>query len=517
MADSLIGRTLGHYRIVEELGSGGMGAVYRARDERLERDVALKVVRGGAVGDAEARQRFRKEALALSRFNHSHIASIYDFDSEEGTDFIVMEYVPGVTLSHKLAEGPLSEPEVIFLGAQLAEALQEAHVKGLVHRDLKPGNIMITPRGQAKVLDFGLAQLLRPRSDEATTEALSDALTPAGTLPYMAPEQLRGGRVDARTDVYAAGAVLYEMAAGQPLFPGRRQLVLSLAILNERPVSPRAVNPALTSGLEGVILKALSKDPDGRHGSALDLKQELERLAAPGSAPPPLVGKRRAVVALAGGVAVAMALGLAGWSFRDEFLGPLRSNRFESLAVLPLENLTRDPSQDYFADGMTEALIANLAKIQSLHVISRTSVMRYKGTQRLLPEIARELGVDAVVEGSVLRSEGRVRITAQLIDAANDRHLWAESYEREIEDVLSLQREVARAIVGEIQAQVTQQELKRLSHARPVAAAAYEAYLEGRHHWSRRTSDSLLRAIERFEAAAAVDPDFRLTERPRWR
>ncbi len=514
----MIGKTLGHYRILEKIGAGGMGVVYRAHDERLDRDVALKVLPAGSLTDESARKRFRKEALALAKLSHANIAPIYDFDTQDGTDFLVMERVGGQSLAQRLAAGSLAEKEVATLGAQIAAALEEAHDQGIIHRDLKPANVLLTPKGQAKVLDFGLAKLLRPVSS-TTTESFTETQATAGTLPYMAPEQLRGETADARTDLFAAGIVLYEMSTGQR--PFREAIVSRLtdAILHQPPVPPRALNARISSELERIILKCLEKEPENRYQSAKELGVDLRRLAAPSAmpvavipAPRPKISLRRAV--LSGGVAVVLLLAVIAsvnvGAWRARLLGRAASPNIESLAVLPLANLSRDPEQEYFADGMTEALITDLSKISALKVISRTSVMQYKGVKKPLPEIARELGVDGVIEGSVQRSGGQVLITAQLIRAATDTHLWAESYERELRDVLALQSEVARAIASEIKVKLTPQEQTRLASARPVNPHAYELYLKGRFYWSKRTDEGLKKSVGYFNQALEEDPTYAL-------
>ncbi len=469
----MIGRRLSHYRIVTPLGSGGMGVAYRARDEHLERDVALKVLPEGALADDASRTRFRREALALSRLSHPAIGTIFDFDTEEGTDFLVMEFVPGSTLAAKLVGGPLDEAEAVVIGLQVAEALEAAHEQGVVHRDLKPANVMVTDRGRVKVLDFGLAKL-RARKEAPATSSITGPQAVMGTLPYMAPEQLLGGEIDPRADLFAFGALLYEAATGRPPFAAPTGPAIVNEILNQSPAPPRRLRPALSSTFEAVVLRCLEKDPARRYPSANELAAELRRLAVRGA----------------------------------DRAAPPSGPRIESLAVLPLENLSRDPEQEYFADGMTEALIADLARIGALRVVSRTSAMRYKGVRKPLPEMARELGVDAIVEGSVLRAGDRVRISAQLIEAATDRHLWAERYERDVRDVLAIQSEVAEAVAREIQVKLTQQEKTRLASPRRVKPEAHEPYLKGRHHWNLRTREALERAIEFFNRAIEQDPTY---------
>jgi serine/threonine-protein kinase len=465
----MIGRTLARYRIVEPLGEGGMGVVYRAHDPHLERDVALKLLPQGALADEESRSRFRREALALSRLSHPGIGTVFDFDTQDGLDFLVMEFVPGVTLSERLAVGPLEENEAVVLSLQIAEALEVAHEQGVIHRDLKPANVMVTPRGRAKVLDFGVAKLVAQPA--ASTVALTGPQSVLGTVGYMAPEQLLGNDVDERADVFALGAVMFEMATGRLPFGAATPAAAVNEVLNRPPTAPRQIVPTLSHELETLLLRCLEKDP-GRRPAASQVAEELRRLAARIPAAPGTPGK------------------------------------IESIAVLPLENLSGDPEQEYFADGMTEALIADLARIGALRVISRTSAMRFKGVRRPLPEIARELGVDAVVEGSVLRAGNRVRITAQLIEAATDKHLWAERYERDMADVLGIQSEVAQAVAGEIQVRLTRRERTQLARARRVDPQAHEAYLKGRFHWNRRTMKAMEQALGLFNLAIERDPTY---------
>ncbi len=511
----MIGKTLSHYRIVEKIGAGGMGEVYRARDEHLGRDVALKVLPAGTLGDEHARKRFRKEAQALSKLSHPNIATVHDFDTQDGTDFLAMELVEGVTLSDKLAAGALSEKEITRLGMQLAEALEEAHERGVVHRDLKPGNVMVTAKGQAKVLDFGLAKLVRPDVASATapTESFTETQAAAGTLPYMAPEQLRGETVDARTDIHALGAVLYEMATGQRPFQERLATALVDDIMHKPPPLPGRLKPDLSPRLEEIILKCLEKEPERRYQSAKEIAVDLRRLGVPSTAvrAEARPGPQRKAVWVVGLTVVALAAVLVGLNvgkLRERLLGGAAPGQITSLAVLPLENLMGDSEQDYFVDGMHDELIANLAKIGALTVISRTSAMRYKGTDKSLPEIARELGVDAVIEGTVRRAGNQVRITVQLIEAATDKHLFAESYQRELRNILALQSEVAQAIAREIKVAVTPEEEARLARARTVNPEAYEAYLKGRYQLSKSTEDPTKKGMEYFRRAIEIDPGY---------
>jgi len=513
----MIGQTLGHYRIIEKVAAGGMGVVYRAHDNQLERDVALKVLPTGTLSTDASRRQFRKEALALGKLSHPNIETVYEFDTQDGIDFLVMEYVPGNTLAERLATGALPEKEVVALGMQIAAAMEEAHSRGIVHRDLKPRNIAITERGQAKVLDFGLAKLL-PKMNDMTSDTLTDTQAGAGTLPYMPPEQLQGEPVDARADIYTIGAVLYEMATDRRAFPQELPSRVIDAILQHPPVPPRALNSRISPELERIILKCLDKDPGRRFQSAKELLVDLRRLdptstVHPTPIPPsPPVWKRAtwlAAYAVTGLLALAVlmtGLNVGGW--RDRVVGHPRPGQIRSLAVLPFENLSGDAEQDYFADGMTDALINDLGQIGALRVISRTSVMSYKGVKKPLPDIARQLHVDAVVEGSVRRYGDRVQIDVQLIQASTDLQLWGKSYEQDLRDILTLQNTAARAIADEIQVKLTPQEQAQLSRNVPVDPVAHEAYLAGRFYWNKRTPQGIQKSIDYFEQAVARDPSY---------
>ncbi len=509
------GQMLSHYRLVKQIGEGGMGVVHLAHDTRLQRDVALKVLPAGLLSDETVRRRFRREAQALSKLNHPNVATVHDFDTQDGVDFLVMEYIRGVTLNDKLSAGPLPEETVVQLGTQLAEGLAAAHDEGVMHRDVKPGNLRVTPDGRLKILDFGLAKLLQPADPSPAATTMTQTQGIVGTPMYMSPEQLRDEEVDARTDIFASGIVLYEMATGRRPFEAKSVMALVADIQHKSPTPPKQVNPSISPRLEEVILKCLEKEPDSRYSSARDLLADLEQLRAPVSLTEAwrhLAPTRRWL--LAGGAALAglLVLGLlnvGGW--RAKLLGGAGRGPITSIAVLPLENLSGDPEQDYLAAGIHEALITDLAKLGGFkRVIARSSAMRYQDTDKPLSEIARELNVDAVITGSVLRAGDRVRVTAQLTSAATGETLWANRYERELRDVLSLQNEIVAAITREINLQLTPEETTLLASARPVNPEAYEAYLKGRFHWYRLTPQDVEAALQYFQLALQKDPDYAL-------
>ena len=480
----MVGKQLGRYRIIDRLGEGGMGVVYRATDERLERDVAIKLVREDLLRESASQARFRQEARALSRLNHPGVATLFDFDQHEGTAFLVMEFVEGQTLATLLESGPLPEARARAVALEAAEALEVAHEHGIVHRDLKPANLMVTPRGRVKILDFGLARLT-PLASQTIDMGLTSPGMAAGTLPYMAPEQFTNGAVDARVDLYALGAILYEMLTGERAFDGEAIAPLMFRIVHELPRPAGEVRPGASSALAAIAARCLEKDPGRRYADAAALVRALKAAAREEPRTDPALEPA--------------ARGAAS-----------QESRIRSLVVLPLQNLSNDPEQEFFVDGMTDALISDLAKIAALRVISRTSAMRYKGANRPLPEIARELRVDAVVEGTALHAGDRVRISVQLIEAASDRTLWSERYERNLTDILTLQSEVARAIAAEIKIKVTPEEQSRLAHDAPVVPAAHVAYLKGRYHWNRYSSRSLKTSVAMFEESLGADPNYAL-------
>jgi len=526
----MLGKIISHYRILEKLGGGGMGVVYKAEDSTLGRQVALKFLPEEWSKDRQALERFKREARAAAALNHPNICTIHEIGEHEGQPFLVMELLEGETLEQRVSAQPLKVNEILELAIPIALALEAAHAKGIVHRDIKPANIFVTQEGGVKILDFGLAKVARAGGlstvGGTSTESLTAPGVVAGTVQYMSPEQALGQATDHCTDIFSLGAVLYEMATGRVPFPGSTLGETIAHILHSQPEAMARFNSEVPAELERITLKCLEKKPEERYQSAKELRVDLQRLkrdtesarvgaglAPPAGAQPAPPLRKRWIVAMAGAAvilvaAVFIARNVGG--LRDRLLPKAAAPRIESLAVLPLENLMGDPQQEYFVDGMTEELIADLSQVSALRVISRTSVMQYKGTKKSMPEIARELKVDGVIEGSVLRSGDQVRITAQLIQAATDTHLWAKSYERDLRDVLALQSEVAGAIANEIKIKLTPQEQVRLASASAVNPEAYRLYLQGRYQFSKRTLPAFEKSIQLFQQVLEKDPDYAL-------
>ncbi len=510
--ETLIGKKIAHYHILEQLGAGGMGVVFRAHDEQLDRDVAFKLLPDETVESETARSRLLREARTASRLSHPHICHVYEAGEADGHVYIAMELLDGRALSDAIPPGGFPLETVLRIGTQIAEALAHAHRNGVIHRDLKANNVIVTSEGRAAVLDFGLAKR-ELTEDESTSERLSVAPTATGvvvgTPAYLSPEVLQGGRATAQSDIWALGVVLYDMVTGELPFHGRSIAELGSAILKDPPEPlPERTHP----GLRAIIQRCLAKEPSQRYKLAGEVEAALHALQ-PGSGPVgghahPRWGR---LAAYAAGVAVAavtvlMGTGVIRWP--GQIGGGSSKTPIRSLAVLPLANLSGDPRQEYLVDGLTDELIADLASIKSLKVISRTSAMRYKGASKPLPEIARELGVDGIVEGSVLRSNDRVRIKVQLIEAANDRHLWTQSYDRDMRDVLTMQSEVGRDIAERIDAELTPGAQGRVTSPRQVNPQAYELYLRGRYYWNKRTEDALLEALDNFDQAIRIDSTY---------
>jgi TolB-like protein/Tfp pilus assembly protein PilF len=500
------------YEVIEELGEGGMGKVYKVFDRKIEEKVALKVLAPEIAGDEKTIERFRNELKLARKVSHRNVCRMFDLSEEEKTQFITMEYVPGENLKSLIKRvGQLSKAKAISIAMQVCEGLAEAHRLGVVHRDLKPQNIMVDSEGNARIMDFGIAHSIKTKSITETGMII-------GTPEYMSPEQVEGEVVDQRSDLYSLGVILFEMLIGQVPFQGQTPLSVILKHKTEEPPDPRRFDDQISFELSRIILKCMEKDKKRRYQSAEQLLSDLAEVQEGITTTDKSRLERRRIKTgvkewkkeglIAAFSVVAVALVLSGFFlFKGVFKG--HQNTLDSIAVLPLKNLSGISTQDYLSDGMTDALISNLAQIGALRrVISSTSVMQYRDTTKSMPEIARELDVDAVVEGSVMVSKQRVRVNVQLIEARTDRNIWSRSYEKDMNDILTLQSELARAIAREIKIVLTPAEEARLGLTHPVDPEAYQLVLKGRSLWSKRTEDDLMKAKELFEQAIEKDPSY---------
>jgi TolB-like protein len=488
-----------------------MGVVYRARDERLDREVALKVLPPGRLSDEDARRRFRKEALALSKLNHPHIATIHDFDTDTGVDFLVMEYIPGKGLDQVIAEGNLSNNAIRELGTQLADGLTALHQHGMVHRDLKPGNLRLTPDGRLKILDFGLARLLQPVTSRVT-ETFDSAAEFAGTLPYMAPEQIKGEAIDQRTDIYAAGAVLYELATGRPLFPGAGRAELVGAILGRTPATPKSINPALSDSLDRTIVRALAKDPAKRPSTAADLRGALtERgfLPATDEVGVPGPRERSAAVSVIGGVLAFVALVVIAIIVIQRFgAGETPGAGKIPVAVLPFHALSVSPPIRFLGIGIPDAIITRLAGVERLAPRPTSAIMRYENETVDPKEAGRALKSAYVLTGILQEAGDRLRVSVQLVRAEDGAAMWGNHYDLARSDLLGLQDQLAQSVADALKVQMTAAERERLFRRYTQNTAAYEKYLEGRALLSRSTPESVRAAIDAFEEALKAEPNY---------
>ena len=467
-----------------------MGEVYRATDTKLGRDVALKVLPAEMASNPERLARFQREARAVAALNHPQIVTLYSVEEADGVHFLTMELVEGQPLDKQIPANGLPVERIFEIATALAEALAAAHEKGIVHRDLKPGNVMVAKDGRVKVLDFGLAKITArekamPSDSELSTAVKTREGIVMGTVAYMSPEQLQGRTVDHRTDIFSLGIMMYEMASGQRPFQGASSAELASAILRDTPQPLGEIRTDLPADLERIVRLCMEKNPRRRFQSALDIYNELDELHKLSQGP-----ARRTRAAAA-------AIPFAA-----------TSKRISAIAVLPLSNLSHEPEEEYFADGMTDALITDLAKVGRIKVISRGSVMHYKGTTKPLSQIASELHVDAVVEGSVFRAGDRVRISAQLIRAATDEHMWAERYDRKLEDILALQDQLARAIAGEVDAVLQAPPGAVRPTPRKVDPEVYLLDLRGRHANEKRNESGFRTGVEVFQQAIDRDPTY---------
>jgi len=507
------GTRFGPYEILGPLGAGGMGEVYKACDTRLDRTVALKILPST---DDERRQRFAREAKAIAALSHPNICTLHDVGHQDGTDFLVVEYLEGETLADRLKTGPLELPVLLDLAVQIADALDAAHAARIFHRDLKPLNIIVTRRGQAKVLDFGLAKTgaaaADGRSDVATLldRGLTSPGTTLGTIAYMAPEQARGDDTDHRADLFSFGAVLYEMATGQSAFPGHAQAVIFDAILNKTPIPPRTLNSLIPPALDDMIHRALEKDPDRRYQTAADLRADLAAVREePSRRPiPPRAGfsvRRRVSLAGAAGVVLLIALGATAW--RRSVLRP-DDGPIDSIAVLPFVNASGTSDADYLSDGIADTLTNDLTRIHGLRVVPRTLAARYKNQNVDPHEAGVTLNARAVVTGRVTQRGDRLTVQAELIDVAGVAQLWGEQFDRPLADVLTVQADISRAIADNLRLRLTREDEQGLAAGAPKDAVAYQLYLKGRHETARRTREGYAAAAQFFDQAIAHDASY---------
>jgi eukaryotic-like serine/threonine-protein kinase len=523
------GAHLGPYRILGPLGTGGMGTVYLAHDPRLARDVAIKVLARHTQEDPIHLRRFEREARAAGSLNHPNLLAVYDVGDQDGIPYVVTELLEGETLAERLWRGPLAPAEALACARQLAEGLAAAHAKGIVHRDLKPANVFLTRDGRVKILDFGLAKRTALADAAGAAAGATRPGLVVGTASYMSPEQVRGQPVDPRSDLFAFGAVLYEMLSGQRAFAGPSAVETMSGILTAEPPDLSRLAGAVPPAVERLVRACLRKDRDERLPSAAALAAalaELERgspaaatapasfpapspsLPPPGE-PRPAAGRRRAMATLAGLAALAALAAAAPWLWRLRPGAGARTGRV-MLAVLPVRNLTGDPRQEYISDGLTEELISQLGGLNArqLGVIARASAMSYKGTHKTADQIGRELGVDYLLESSLRGTGDRIRATAQLVRTHDQTEVWSQTYDRTMSDVVAMQTDIARAIAGKIQVQLAAPAAAPGARARRVNPDAYLAYLQGRYHWNKRSREMLLRSLDDFRQAIALDPDY---------